>query len=26
MSDELDWTDTEFVDVLLGTSFGISSS
>jgi len=24
MSDELEWTDTEFVDVLLSTSFGIS--
>jgi heme-degrading monooxygenase HmoA len=26
MSDELDWTDTEFVDVLLSTSFDISPS
>jgi len=26
MSDELEWTDTEFVDVLLSTSFGISPS
>jgi heme-degrading monooxygenase HmoA len=26
MSNELDWTDTEFVDVLLSTSFGVSPS
>ena len=26
MSDELEWTDTEFVDVVLSTSFGISPS
>ena len=26
MSNELEWTDTEFVDVLLSTSFGISPS
>jgi hypothetical protein len=26
MSGELEWTDTEFVDVLLSTSFGISPS
>jgi hypothetical protein len=26
MSDELEWTDTEFVDVLLSTSFGVSPS
>ena len=26
MSDELEWTDTEFVDVLLSTSFGLSPS
>jgi hypothetical protein len=26
MSDELEWTDTEFVDVLVSTSFGISPS
>jgi heme-degrading monooxygenase HmoA len=26
MSDELDWTDTAFVDVLLSTSFGMSPS
>jgi transglutaminase-like putative cysteine protease len=26
MSDELKWTDTEFVDVVLSTSFGISPS
>jgi hypothetical protein len=24
MSDELEWTDTEFVDVLVSTSFGIT--
>ena len=24
MSDELEWTETEFVDVLLSTSFGLS--
>ena len=26
MSDELEWTETEFVDVLLSTSFGVSPS
>ena len=26
MSDELEWTDTVFVDVLLSTSFGMSPS
>jgi hypothetical protein len=26
MSDELEWTDTKFVDVLLSTSFGLSPS
>ena len=26
MSSELEWTDTEFVDVLLSTSFGLSPS
>ena len=26
MSDELEWTDTAFVDVLLSTSFGMSPS
>jgi hypothetical protein len=26
MSDELEWTDTKFVDVLLSTSFGMSPS
>jgi hypothetical protein len=26
MSDELEWTDTAFVDVLLSTSFGLSPS
>jgi len=26
MSNELEWTDTEFVDVLLSASFGISPS
>jgi len=26
MSGELEWTDTEFVDVLLSTSFGVSAS
>jgi hypothetical protein len=26
MSDELEWTDTRFVDVLLSTSFGMSPS
>jgi heme-degrading monooxygenase HmoA len=26
MSDELEWTDTKFVEVLLSTSFGLSPS
>jgi hypothetical protein len=26
MSDELEWSDTKFVDVLLSTSFGVSPS
>ena len=26
MSDELEWTDTRFVEVLLSTSFGVSPS
>jgi hypothetical protein len=26
MTGELEWTDTEFMDVLLSTSFGVSAS